>query len=354
MQNNQDQKHSTDIKPATLTDIHPFNIQFINEQQINYLSQDAPEMPLLLRKIEGQLVSGFLRKGIVAALVGAGGIGKTHCLTQLALSITTGTPFLDIYSVVEPGYVFMGLGENDPDDIHRLLRKHTKNKSDYEIDLASKRLSVMSFMGQQSAFAAKEGIKTETYSNFLKALIHKEPEEGWTLIILDPISRFFGPDTETDNSAATQFIALLENIILKLKGKPTIIFGHHMNKQNLGNTITDQNASRGASGITDGARWQANLEKVESVNDNEQFDRYKIGLRVVKSNFGSVPEPHILEKDNNGCLMHCKDQPQIKKNDQKKSTALKSSAQNQKKPKSKEDGEIREILNKVALDQQTI
>ncbi len=346
VQNNQDQKHSTDIKPATRTDINPFNIQFINEQPINYLSQDAPEMPLLLRKIEGQSTKNFLRKGIVAALVGAGGIGKTHCLTQLALSITTGTPFLKIYSVVEAGHVFMGLGENDPDDIHRLLRKHTKNKSDYEIDLASKRLSVMSFMGQQSAFAAKEGVPTKTYSNFLKALIDKEPEEGWTLIILDPISRFFGPDTETDNSAATQFIALLENIILKLKSKPTIIFGHHMNKQNLGNTITDQNASRGASGITDGARWQANLEKVESDNDNERFDRNKIGFRVVKSNFGAIPEPHILEKDEEGRLIHSKDQPQQKKFAPKQ--------QKQSKPKPTEDEEMCRIVKEVALDQQSI
>ena len=45
-------------------------------------------------------------------LVGAGGAGKTHALAQLAISIATGTNWLGKFPIEQPGFVFMGLGEN--------------------------------------------------------------------------------------------------------------------------------------------------------------------------------------------------------------------------------------------------
>ncbi len=335
--------------PAKATTIDSeFNIQFISEQKTNYLSQIPPEAPQLLEIND----KDFLPKGIVASLVGAGGIGKTHWLTQLAISITTGTQFLEKYSVTVAGNVFMGLGENDNDDIHRLLHKHAKKMNDDEKNLVSKRLAVMSFMGKQPAITSKGGAATPFYEKFLKALKAKEPSGGWALIILDPVSRFFGPDTETDNKAATEFIALLENITLELKGKPTVMFSHHMSKHSSGTTSTNQNASRGASGISAGSRWQANLEPVMNKDGSENLR--KVGFRPAKSNFTAITGLHILEKDEKGRLMHCKDQSQSNREEQKKPTHSKSSVKKPEKPQSKNDEAINEIFNEVVLDQQTI
>ncbi len=280
-------------------------IKFLSENDPNFLIKDAPEMPRLVNFIDKQgKQRTFIRKGIVAMLASVGGMGKTHWLIQLALSITSGQAFLDKYTIEKPGAVFMGLGENGEDDIHRLINKIFKQlfeKSKEKIELISKRLSVMSFTGMQASFIHKS-TPTAMYENILNELRNKEPDEGWSCIILDPISRFLGADAETDNAAATEFIELLERFTIELKGNPTVIFGHHMNKSGLSGSATDQGSARGSSALTDGVRLQINLERVVSKqNDEEKVEKNQITMRMVKSNFTQIIDPQILEKDN-GCL----------------------------------------------------
>jgi hypothetical protein len=293
-------------------------IQFINERPVNFLTTDAEEMPRLVNYIDGGRGKPLIRKGIVGQLVGAGGVGKTHALAQLAISVATGTNWLEIYPIEKAGYVFMGLGENADEDIHRLLRKiiksiHTSPHSATASEAtffskdplieAAKRLAVMSFTGMDSAFI-HQNQPTAFFETFLQKLKEKEPEEGWSLIILDPISRFLGSDAETDNAAATRFISLLERLTLEIKGRPTVLFGHHMNKTGGNSNNTDQGAARGSSAITDGVRWQANLEKAkkDAADHEEQYELNKIIMRSVKSNFTAILPAQLLEKDENGCL----------------------------------------------------
>lgn len=283
-------------KVANVSAPSPIILKFIYELPINYLTTDAPETPTLVSIMDGSNTKPFIRKGIVGAIVGAGGIGKTHLLVQLALSVATGKCLFEKLSTGKAGYVFIGLGENSDEDIHRIFRKHSyAGFTKDEIATAVKHIVVKSFMGEDASFVKKGGEATDYYKNLIQALIEKEPEGGWSLIILDPISRCLGPDAENDNAAATRFISLLENMILRLKGNPTILFGHHMSKSGFGNSNTDQTASRGSSAITDGVRWQANLERVEDSTN-------QVKLKIVKSNHTQIYEPMILEKDNNGCL----------------------------------------------------
>lgn len=279
-------------------------IQFLNTAPVNFLLCDAPEAPVLLQIMQEESYKPFLRKGIVGQVVGAGGIGKTHFLTQLALSVATGKKFLEKYRTTEQGYVFLGLGENTNDDIHRLLRKVSQLFTEDQLTTASKHLAVMSFSGIQSSFIDKDRFSpSAVFNELLEQLKLREPSTGWSLIILDPISRFLGSDAETDNAAATRFISLLENVILQLKGNPTILFGHHMSKSNLSNTNTDQTAARGSSALTDGVRWQANLDKVLKENGEEkEYDNSRVTFRVVKSNFTAIPEKETLLKNEFGCF----------------------------------------------------
>jgi len=268
--------------------------------------ENAPESLWLIKVRKNSSFEPFLKQGIVGQLVGAGGIGKTHFLVQLALSIVTGVPFLEEYTTGRPGNVFLGLGENSEDDLHRLLHKMVtslKFSQNQKIE-ASKRLAIMSFCGMDASFV-KDKSPTAFYNNLFNELKIKEPDDGWSLIIFDPISRLLGADAENDNAAATQFISLLERLSLELSGKPTILFGHHMSKAGFGNIDTDQTAARGSSALTDGVRWQANLEKVQMESSNET-DRTKIKFKVVKSNFTEIPDSQILEKDKLGCLFNHK------------------------------------------------
>jgi hypothetical protein len=289
--------------------LHNIPLTFVDEKTINYLIDEAPPVPRLINYMEDGKQKPFIRKGIVAMLVGAGGVGKTHALAQLAISIITGHPWFGKYPVEKTGYVFMGLGENTEEDIHRLLRKVVINQSknhpffDKSCLLeSSKRLATMSFTGVDASFT-QQGLPTKSYEMLLDGLKTREPEEGWACIIFDPISRFLGSDAETDNAEATRFIALLEKMIAELKGRPTIIFGHHMNKGGVGSSQTDQSAARGSSALTDGVRQQFNLERAKK--ESEEGENYEINVvnfRMVKSNFTTMLSHQKLMKDNFGCL----------------------------------------------------
>ena len=278
-----------------------FQIIFINERPEKFLLTDAPPMPSLITMTNRGIRSIFIPRGIVGSVVGAGGIGKTHWLTQLALSIATGKLFLGEYSPTEIGHVALILGENSSDDMHRLLRKTTKgffdeiysHEIEQQITNAGYRIAPMSVMGMNASFLDNNGVPSPFYNQFMSELIKNEPDDGWSLIILDPISRFLGADAETDNAKATLFISLLENMNQKLKGNPTILFGHHMNKSARGQENTDASASRGASGLTDGVRWQLNLDPVKD-------EREYVTMNVTKSNHTAYPPARILKKDELG------------------------------------------------------
>jgi hypothetical protein len=291
---------------------HELPIHFLRDLPVNYLEVDPPPKPRLLYWVsKAGIKHTFLSKEIVAMLVGAGGVGKTHILAQLALSITSGIPFLGKFEVESPGSVCMILGENKMEDIHRLLRKTAKNLSSMleknarkplhaqfalfdtnPLSQISERLCVLSVHGLNSHFL-RDGKPTEFYYRFLQELKNKQPENGWSLILLDPISRFAGLDAEKDNAVATDFIALLERMSDELIGHPTLLISHHKPKPFVSSKDSDQTAARGASGLTDGVRWQANLDKQDDNN---------IIFRVVKSNFTSIPPDFKIEKDEDGSI----------------------------------------------------
>lgn len=291
------------------------SIKFLNEFDKNFLLANPPKKSMLLEHVEEtRKMGGFLPKGIVAMLVGAGGIGKTHLLAQLAISIASGTPWLGQYIPSQElgergkGHVFFGLGENQYDDIHRVLFKASKRLRQQQLDLAdpdplldvSKRIAPFSFCGQQAAFL--ESGKPSRYFRELKIRLQEyAPPSGWSLIILDPVSRLLGADAESDNAAATQFIALLEELTMDLPGQPTVLFAHHVNKTaiQLGNK-QDQSAARGSSALTDGVRWQVNLSK----ND----DGVAI-LKMTKSNFTALMKEIRIQSDSEGFLERSAETP---------------------------------------------
>jgi hypothetical protein len=282
-------------------------IQFLHERSVNFLTEPSPDLPRLVSFLDNKGdAHPFIPRGCTGMLVGAGGIGKTHLLTQLGLSLVTGIPFLGKYPVEKPGFVFLGLGENTDADIHRLLQKTlwwmfslvNRTPSLFDIEEISQRLAVQSFAGTKSCFLSQK-TATPLYEAFLEALKSKEPEEGWSCIILDPISRFLGADAENDNASATLFIELLERLILELRGKPTVLFGHHMNKSGVMGSYTDQSAARGSSAITDGVRLQIHLEKIQK---ESQFEQEKICMRMVKSNFTAFIPDQFLIRNQDGNL----------------------------------------------------
>jgi DnaB helicase-like protein/AAA domain-containing protein len=284
-----------------------FPIKFLNQFDKNFLLVVPPKKPMLLEYADEQgSPVGFLPKGIVAMLVGAGGIGKTHLLAQLVVAMATATPWLGMFTTTNHcgpnncANVFIGLGENQYEDIHRVLYKavnsifkNDKPEDEKPILEASHRIAAFSFCGQQAAFI-EDGRPSRYFRDFKNRLIEKAPKGGWSLIVLDPVSRLMGADAETDNAAATQFIALLEELTIDLPGNPTVLFAHHISKAALRTDAQDQTASRGASGLTDGARLQLNFIRAKEKEENVTI------LKMTKSNFTAIMADLKLEKDGEG------------------------------------------------------
>jgi RecA-family ATPase len=287
-------------------------IRFAHEFEQHFLRDKAPDKPMLLTYSEsGNPHEGYLPQSIIAMLIGAGGIGKTHLLAQLAVAVASGTPFLDCLFPTKPGAVFLGLGENQYDDIHRILYKASKKLRDKQPDLteedlleeAAKRIAPFSFHGKQASFI-QHGQPSNYFGMLKEGLKAAAPKEGWSLLIFDPISRLMGADAETDNAAATQFIALMEELSQELPGKPTVLLSHHTNKSasRLNSTLDnkskpDQSAARGSSALTYGARWVSNYYQEEEGN--------KFTLKMTKSNLTKIHQDITTEKEDDGFITNC-------------------------------------------------
>lgn len=267
-----------------------------------------PTMPCLLTVPHNGKAECFLPLGRTAMLAAPGGTGKTQALMQLAVSVATGKPWLDTYKVAAPGPVLVLMGEEDQDEFRRRLTGCVNALGDLwrnkeAMGNLGRNLYALPLYGTDVMLTDEYGQETDFARRLMERL--QEGSENWRLVILDPASRFMGPECELDNKAATTWIECLERMT-KVRGNPSVMFAHHMNKGGL-NGETDQGAARGSSALTDGARWQANLDVVlEDGDDTEKkkdgalkrkTDPNRCTLRVVKSNYGPRPGPLELERD---------------------------------------------------------
>jgi len=85
--------------------------------------------------------------------------------------------------------------------------------------------------------------------------VSERSKAGFALVVMDPLSRFAGPDVEKDNSAATSYVAAVETLCA-LPGTPTVINAHHSSKTSGQNGKSD---ARGVTGIQDGFRSNTSL-----------------------------------------------------------------------------------------------
>ena len=240
---------------------------------------------------EGGDEQGVIPLGKVGLLAGAGGAGKSFALSQLAVAVATGHDWLG-FRVASPGRVLLVLGEEEGEEARRRMYRigEAMKLSKEARDEAAKRMVVLPMAGENVALTesldgAKEGRLPVT--QLLEEIEERlRGDEDWALVVLDPLSRFAGADVETDNAAATRFVQVLERLA-KAPGGPTVLVSHHTNKTARREGAGESDAAaatalRGASGLTDGVRWQANLEAWERIDGAPRL----LSMRVVKSNYG--------------------------------------------------------------------
>ncbi len=236
----------------------------------NVFGVEPPPRQWLLERpnpqTNGATRMGALQLGKTGLLVSPGGVGKTLALLQLAISVATGRPWLDHFTTPNPGRVLIALGEEDADEIHRRAYSVARamRLTDEQVALAGRNIVAMPLAGMHMAIVESAGGRT-TETPMLDALRKKLGDGEWRLVILDPLSRFAGGDTEKDNAAATRFVEAIESLA-KMGGRPSVIVAHHTSKPPRGDgkpARASANDARGASGLIAGVRWVANLESVK-------------------------------------------------------------------------------------------
>jgi len=245
------------------------------------------------RDPEGSGRIGVLPLGKVGMLAAAGGVGKTMALCQFALAVGSGVPWLGMH-VATPGHVLLALAEEDEGEVHRRLYNamEAMKLTREQRELAEAHITALPLAGIPVALTEGDGRGNVTETEALKQLLESlhQPRREWRLIVLDPLSRWAGNDTEKDNAAATRFIQTVEKLVA-VPGSPAVMLAHHTSKFSRRGETDDATAARGASGIVDGVRSVMILE-------TDKDEPNIMILRFSKSNYSVAAPPIYLTRDN--------------------------------------------------------
>ena len=280
----------------------------------DWLTSDPPKRRYLLTRPDDKGKDrGAVPLGRVGMLAAAGGAGKSWVLCQLALSVATGAKWLGTYTVPERGRVLLALAEEEAEEMQRRLHYAARELAltPIECDRARDQIVALPLAGRGVALTYSveelramderkplpgELLKTP-FADELCARLNT-PGDDWRLIVLDPLSRFAGPDVEVDNAQATRFVQTLESLT-HTRGHPTVIVAHHTTKGSRADATTGASAiaARGSSALTDGVRWQGNL-----VTPQHAPLPGFLWFEVTKGNYTVEQTPLMLKRGEHGEL----------------------------------------------------
>lgn len=273
---------------------------------LDWLVSEPPRREWLLRypKHEARGVTdwaGMLPRGKVGILAGAGGSGKSHAVFGLAVAVATGGTWLDTYKAT-PGRVLVLMGEEDPEEVRRRLHTAAADLTSEQRERAASEIVVVPLAGR-SDLALSEGdpVQRTKAADDLVRRVRAEHEagRGFALVVLDPFSRFAGENSEIDNSAATRFVQVVEELTSKACGSPTVLVVHHTSQDARSGKVSGTAAVRGVTGLTDAVRWCAMLAPVsrDGIEDHDL-----VRFLMIKANYSRFTDPIILRRGDGGRL----------------------------------------------------
>ncbi len=262
------------------------------------------------------VIPGFLA-GTVGTLFSPGATGKSFWALEAAMAIAGEGKFgtnplkLDILKCGKVVYI----AAEDPEIVlwHRLRslsvdRNNELKMPDDSIKTLMKNLQIVSAVGKGISLGDK---KTQDWQ---MRIIERYRLKGIRLIILDTLSRVHVLN-ENDNGEMAGLLQTIE-VIAKETGA-AILFLHHVNKSSASTGDGDkQQAARGASVITDNARFGASLTKMTAEESERIIDtnlssivgearQYYIKLCINKNNYGKPIDDVWYYRGDGGVLEKC-------------------------------------------------
>lgn len=253
--------------------------------------------------------------GTVGMIAGAGSAGKSMWSVQCGMSIACGSDVFGLFEGVEgfqfrEGRVVYACAEDQRPVLHHRLfnmaqrmREVAPDEAPGILDAVVRNFEVVDLYGS--------GISVEperpdwwTSNWWLLAQMAKDAR----LVILDTLIRFAGGRSENDN---VEMAAMMSSVEMAVKSTgSTFLLLHHVGKASArdGSAGSDQTAVRGASSLTDNARWQANLQtmtvqEAEKRGIDEPDERRRwVSWEATKTNYGPPLAPVWLYRGPSGIL----------------------------------------------------
>ncbi len=247
-----------------------------------------------------------LPAGSVGAIVGPGATGKSFLSIGIAGAVGCGLDILgDMFRCQTTGKVVVFFGEDPRSIVQERLHSFRQNLDSKSIELFDENVTIVSGHGMLCQLMDSNGEYGKFYNVFLEAA------RGARLLILDPFSRLHGGD-ENDNSAMTRMLQILESIC-KQTGA-TILIIHHTGKNatyNSGGEMSNQSASRGASSLSSGLRWQVNMwtpniKEALGFGLNDVQRKFFVRMALVKANYTAPINDEWMQRGNDGVLQRVK------------------------------------------------
>jgi len=272
---------------------------------VTWYAELPPKRDWFLRDARTPKLRGVLPRGKTGQIIAAGGGSKTMAVVQLAVAVATGGKWLGAFEVCKAGRALLVLGEEDAAEAQR--RIHSAAMASRGPTPLEGSIVVLPLAGLVCPMLELDGFGNLVGTPFLAWLRTYVKSGNFDLVVIDPLSRFAGPNAETDNAAATRFVSELES--LTWENGPVVLNAHHTNKGSRGKDATvDASSGRGSSAFVDGARWQCALS-VERLRFEDQEASERLGevvtFDVTKSNYAQRPDPVTLRRngDHGGALV---------------------------------------------------
>lgn len=234
---------------------------------------------------------GVFPRGRTGLLTATGGVGKTYSLIDLAVAQASGGFWFGAFRCVEPGAVLLGLAEEDLDEARRRIWRvcNAREMSRDDRKRVAENIDLLPLAGVPVALTCSPAPGVISPTAFHGELLDRLHARGvdWSIIILDPLSRWAGGGVEGDNEAATRFCQVVESLT-NVPGNPSVLVAHHSSKTSAKDGAAD---ARGVTGLRDGFRWQASLDPLAT---DDGLKGAKLTNR--KSNYSRMFDDVVLLK----------------------------------------------------------
>jgi len=259
-------------------------------------SNDPPQLDFIW--------SGFVA-GTVGALIAPGATGKSFWALQAAMSVACYAPGGDTVGI-SPRHngpvVYMAAEDPEAALIQRVhaIGKHLNPEARQAI---AENLTIEPILGKRLNIMSGAGVEL---------LMSKA--EGARLLVIDTLNRVHQLD-ENSNSDMARLVCSLEHVAAK--SGAAVLYLHHVSKGSAQNNQVDrQQAARGASVLTDNARWCGYITKMgqkqaEQLSDRS-YDRRAIGQErrglfvrfgISKQNYEMTPAEQWYRRGQGGVLL---------------------------------------------------